>query len=296
MVYIIIDTSKILGLRQQCSTGKHSAVWELDNMHGLNSYDYGARQYNPVTLRWDRMDPLATKYYSTSPYVYCLNNPVMLIDPDGRDIIPTLVTGWKGDNAIKKDFVSTKGFVRAMNLIGQTSYGKHIVSSFLPKGKMQYGVSGQGQYSEYILQFTEANCASASDQEDVLGRYVGSSEVYGTFGFDEFGNGDNKGLQYEITIDVKRDFADMLVTMVHEIALHGSAIDAINQAYQEGGIDKAKELWKKLAADDHKNLKNHNSATNDYKTYESMMKELIKLDPSLESAFKRADQRAQKQY
>lgn len=148
----------------------------------------------------------------------------------------------------------------------------------------------------HILQFTEANCANASDQADVLGRYVNSDKVYGYFDFDEFGNGDNKGLQFEIAIDVKRNFADMLVTLVHEIALHGSAIDAIIQAYQEGGIDEAKELGEKQGVDDHKNLKNHNSATNDYKTYESMMKELIKLDPSLESAYKRADQRAQQQY
>ena len=57
---------------------------EFDNMHGLNTYDYGARQYNPVTARWDRMDPLSEKYYSTSPYAYCMNNPVRFIDPDGR--------------------------------------------------------------------------------------------------------------------------------------------------------------------------------------------------------------------
>ena len=31
---------------------------ELDLMHGLNTYDYGARQYEPVTGRWDRVDPL----------------------------------------------------------------------------------------------------------------------------------------------------------------------------------------------------------------------------------------------
>ncbi len=54
-------------------------------MHGLNTYDYGARQYNPVTARWDRMDPLCEKYYSISPYAYCANNPVNRIDPDGRD-------------------------------------------------------------------------------------------------------------------------------------------------------------------------------------------------------------------
>ena len=57
---------------------------ELDRMHGLDTYDYGARQYDPVLARWDRMDPLCEKYYSTSPYAYCMNNPVIFVDPDGR--------------------------------------------------------------------------------------------------------------------------------------------------------------------------------------------------------------------
>ena len=59
---------------------------ELDKMHGLNTYDYGARQYAPILGRWDRMDPLCEKYYSISPYVYCMNNPVMFLDPDGRTV------------------------------------------------------------------------------------------------------------------------------------------------------------------------------------------------------------------
>ncbi len=56
---------------------------EFDGMHGLNTYDYGARQYNPVTAHWDRVDPLCEKYYSLSPYNYCGNNPIKYIDPDG---------------------------------------------------------------------------------------------------------------------------------------------------------------------------------------------------------------------
>ena len=57
---------------------------ELDRMHGLDTYDYGARQYDPVLCRWDRMDPLCEKYYGVSPYVYCENNPIVRIDKDGR--------------------------------------------------------------------------------------------------------------------------------------------------------------------------------------------------------------------
>ena len=56
---------------------------EYDKMHGLNTYDYGARQYNPVTARWDRMDPLCEKYYGISPYAYCGGNPMNAVDPDG---------------------------------------------------------------------------------------------------------------------------------------------------------------------------------------------------------------------
>ena len=58
---------------------------ELDRMHGLNTYDYGARQHDPILGRWDRIDPLCEKYYNVSPYMYCMNNPVMFIDPDGMD-------------------------------------------------------------------------------------------------------------------------------------------------------------------------------------------------------------------
>lgn len=59
---------------------------EFDTMHGLNTYDYGARQYNSLFGRWDRMDPLCEKYYSVSPYAYCANNPVLCIDEKGEEV------------------------------------------------------------------------------------------------------------------------------------------------------------------------------------------------------------------
>lgn len=55
---------------------------ELDEETGL--YYYGARYYNPRTSVFISVDPLAEKLPFASPYAFALNNPIVLIDPDGR--------------------------------------------------------------------------------------------------------------------------------------------------------------------------------------------------------------------
>ena len=55
---------------------------EMDAETGL--YYYGARYMNPVTSLWYGVDPLAEKYASMGGYVYTLDNPVKLVDTDGR--------------------------------------------------------------------------------------------------------------------------------------------------------------------------------------------------------------------
>jgi hypothetical protein len=54
-------------------------------MHGLNQYDYGARNYDPLMCRFTQMDPLAETTIWQSPYVYGRNNPLRFIDPDGNE-------------------------------------------------------------------------------------------------------------------------------------------------------------------------------------------------------------------
>ena len=93
---------------------------ELDRMHGLDWYDFGARWMDAALGRWHFMDPLCEKYYDISPYVYCGGNPVNAIDPDGRSIWTKIVKigakvgakvsryGWKelGNAATYADAVS----------------------------------------------------------------------------------------------------------------------------------------------------------------------------------------------
>ncbi len=47
---------------------------------------FGARYYDSDLSIWLSVDPLAGKYPSMSAYMYCAENPVMLVDPDGMDI------------------------------------------------------------------------------------------------------------------------------------------------------------------------------------------------------------------
>ena len=57
---------------------------ELDQMHGVDWYDYGARMHDAALGRFTTMDPLAEKYYSVSPYAYCANSPFNNVDLDGK--------------------------------------------------------------------------------------------------------------------------------------------------------------------------------------------------------------------
>ncbi len=57
---------------------------EVQTVGGLGFTDYGARMYDDFTGRWFVPDPLAEKYSSMSPYMYCGGNPINAIDVDGR--------------------------------------------------------------------------------------------------------------------------------------------------------------------------------------------------------------------
>ncbi|MBO2526520.1 MAG: hypothetical protein CW341_12670 [Bacteroidetes bacterium] len=55
---------------------------EKDTETGL-SY-FGSRYYSSDLSIWLSVDPMSDKYPSLSPYVYCANNPIKLVDPNGK--------------------------------------------------------------------------------------------------------------------------------------------------------------------------------------------------------------------
>ncbi len=115
------------GLQQYKYNGK-----ELDRMHGLNTYDYGARQHDPILGRWDRIDPHCESYYPHSPYAYCGNNPVMRIDLDGKDWY------WDIDNTLQysPNVHSAKDLQKGQSYVGTTYNTKY--ASFRKDGSILF--------------------------------------------------------------------------------------------------------------------------------------------------------------
>ena len=67
------DLSRNSGLQRFKYKGK-----EFDQMHGLNTYDYGARQYNPVLARWDRMEN--ADGYGQNKRRHCLEGSQLMLN------------------------------------------------------------------------------------------------------------------------------------------------------------------------------------------------------------------------
>ena len=78
---------------------------ELDRMHGLDWYDYGARNYDAAVPQFTTIDRYCEKYYNISPYAYCGDNPSNYIDYRGDSIIYT----YKDQNGQYTNYIYRKG-------------------------------------------------------------------------------------------------------------------------------------------------------------------------------------------
>ncbi|MCR5567638.1 MAG: RHS repeat-associated core domain-containing protein [Paludibacteraceae bacterium] len=66
---------------------------ELDEETGL--YYYGARYLDPTGAMWLSVDPMWINHPDKTPYNYCFNNPVKLVDPDGKTAVKVFLTAFR---------------------------------------------------------------------------------------------------------------------------------------------------------------------------------------------------------
>ena len=111
---------------------------ERDAETGL-SY-FGARYYSSDLSIWLSVDPMSDKYPSLSPYVYCADNPVKLVDPNGEEICENpylLFNGTKGTLQIFDDN-NTPDDYSDDTFIGEFEAHNNVASN--SKGKWEDGV------------------------------------------------------------------------------------------------------------------------------------------------------------
>ncbi|MBO4691915.1 MAG: hypothetical protein J5604_03960 [Bacteroidales bacterium] len=99
---------------------------ELQLMAQTPLIDYGARQYNPITTRWNAPDPMSEKYYGSSAYAYCIGNPILNFDFKGMAsfVYDGKIIGNDGidDNRIlvlkteEKEFISGNDVIKGAGL------------------------------------------------------------------------------------------------------------------------------------------------------------------------------------
>lgn len=105
-----------------------------------NSYDFGARIYDPRIGRWLSLDPQIKLFPYETPFSFAINSPLQFIDPSGEIPMPVLelfkkwgykVDSWFGrrNTGLKKASTFHQGLDINFKGGGNTDYGAPVVST-----------------------------------------------------------------------------------------------------------------------------------------------------------------------
>ena len=133
----------------------------------LDWYDFEARMYDSLIGRFMTTDAKEEKYYNISPYVYCLNNPMIIVDPTGdtvryaddnsREIVERLLCKTNEDGSKNSNY--NRAFAKKWEKLNKskTNYTFSLNNDLKPElgrdinGKVSYNHNGNG----YLIEFTQ---------------------------------------------------------------------------------------------------------------------------------------------
>lgn len=224
------------------------------------------------------IDPLCEKYYWISPYVYCANNPLKYIDPDGRKIIPVNVTKRDGRGQPVGESGLSRKTNAAMTDIMKTSEGRAFFGKFAEKGQILggYTFTENGKYSDTNLTIYDYSWSKETGN-------VMPSGAEGSLNVSEEKNGKMSATLKVSSSGMNQHEIGEVVT--HETQLHG---------YKSGDkIDGKKVAGQDV---DHSALKNKDTKHKGYSNYNSVRQQLETIDEKYKAIFKEAEEHAKRNY
>lgn len=250
------------------------------------SYDFGARIYEGRLGRWWSTDSKYSKFPSLSPFNFGANNPIYLIDPDGKDIYPYHIKGTSVSNGAAiydagKVSANTESVI--LDLL-KTPDGFAFFSQFAKKDQTigEYTFMEDGIHSDHDLYLYDYSFENYD-----LNKVNPDNAALATSYNDKKGN-----LKFVLPIYSKgQSTLDIATFFVHEIGLHGYKTALYTNAfsklgkkgYENTANDQRKNNY--LGEQDHLDLKNKNEKSTAYKNYVSLRDQLIKVSEKYAQAF-----------
>ncbi|MBQ7551163.1 MAG: RHS repeat-associated core domain-containing protein, partial [Bacteroidales bacterium] len=131
---------------------------------------FGSRYYNSSLSIWLSVDPMADMYPSTSPYTYCANNPVRLVDADGREVSENLDKWRYNTSTGRLSWISDEG--------GQSNQTVEFVHRG-SDGKLYYNQTKSVSYNGTIGDMFDFSVISPSTDKIISGSLSIFSGVLG---------------------------------------------------------------------------------------------------------------------
>lgn len=101
-----------------------------------------AAYISELSSRWLSIDPLAAKYPEWSPYVYVKDNPIIHIDPDGKDAVIVVFPDYKVSTKVGK--IGGLGHAGVLLINNKTGYTKYYEYG-------RYGDNNRGKVNSFAV-------------------------------------------------------------------------------------------------------------------------------------------------
>lgn len=149
---------------------------------------FGSRYYSSDLSIWLSVDPMAAKYPSLSPYTYCADNPVILVDPNGEEYGKPPYSQAILQAAAKKVVSKISDYAIIMNNVNNSNSGWIIHGQFHTTNegkKTDTKISSADKYNMYVnynkvFYVDESDASSYTNYETYMVAYMMVAFVSGT--------------------------------------------------------------------------------------------------------------------